>query len=151
MTMIHDLEVARLDVNATEYGSLVECQRTDWDVVHPDPEMATAETVFPDTVRAWQRHPESQVDHLTVPRGQIELAVYDDREDSPTSGETDSFVIGEKSPALVRIPVGVWHGYEVLGPEPALVLNFPSELYDYYEPDKETLPADTDEIPHEWD
>lgn len=163
--MIHDLDIHSLDVNTTTDGTLVELHRQDWDIIQTgreaddttatpeqeSPQMTTAETLFPDTIKAWQRHLEGQVDHLTVPQGQVELAVSDDRPDSPSEGETQSFVLGEQHQLLVRIPKGVWHGIRVLGPNPALVLNFPSELYDYYDPDIERLPADTDEIPFEWE
>ena len=165
--MIHDLDIHSLDVNPTATGELVELYRDDWDVfdraadgtdadaVESDqaastPRMATMETAFPGTVDAWQRHPEGQVDHLTVPRGQIELGVYDDREDSPTQGETSSIVMSERDPILVRVPAGVWHGYQVLGSEPATILNFPDQLYEYYDPDLERLPADSDAVPYNW-
>jgi dTDP-4-dehydrorhamnose 3,5-epimerase len=151
--MISDLAIRTLSPNARPNGALVELFRTDWDVIEGDasPEMAYSQTLFPGEIDAWQRHPEGKVDHFTAPRGQLLLAVHDDRPESPTEGETNSFVIGERNPALVRIPKGVWHGYQALGTEPAMVLDFPSEPYDYYDPDRETKPADTDDIPFEWE
>jgi dTDP-4-dehydrorhamnose 3,5-epimerase len=168
--MIHDLDIQPLDVNPTATGELVELYRDDWDLFDPAadaadadttadaeedeataaPRMATMETAFPGTVDAWQRHPEGQVDHLTVPRGQIELGVYDDREGSPTRGETASVVLSDRNQILVRVPAGVWHGYQVLGDEPAMILNFPSRLYEYYDPDLETMAADSETIPFDW-
>ena len=62
--MIHDLDVHVLDVNATEHGRLVELHREDWDIVQSgeeaeetstddqSPKMTTAETLFPDTIKA---------------------------------------------------------------------------------------------------
>lgn len=167
--MIHDIEVTSLDVHATPTGTLVELQRNDWDMFqgadNPDsdaatettekpdaiPKMVYAETAVPGTTTDWQRHPDGQVDHLTVPQGQVELAAYDDRPDSESRGETHTVVLGEQEQLLVQIPTGVWHGYRVIGSEAALVLNLPSALYDYYRPDRETVPVESNEIPFEWD
>jgi dTDP-4-dehydrorhamnose 3,5-epimerase len=44
----------------------------------------------------------------------------------------------------------VWHGLQNLAPIDALVINFPSNAYDYEDPDHYRLPLDTDAIPYEW-
>ena len=44
----------------------------------------------------------------------------------------------------------MWHGLQNLGDTDALVLNFPSEAYNYADPDHYRLPADTTEIPYTW-
>jgi dTDP-4-dehydrorhamnose 3,5-epimerase len=50
----------------------------------------------------------------------------------------------------VVIPIGVWHGLQNLGTSDALVLNLPSQAYNYKDPDHWRLPYDTDEIPYRW-
>jgi dTDP-4-dehydrorhamnose 3,5-epimerase len=79
------------------------------------------------------------------------VGVYDDREDSSTQGELDTFVIGEHNQKMIRIPGDCWHGFKAIGDEPAFLINFPTNLYDYEDPDEERLPYDTDEIPLDWD
>jgi dTDP-4-dehydrorhamnose 3,5-epimerase len=148
--MIDGVDVRDLEVNADERGHLVEVFREDWDVYDPAPAMSYYSVTYPGVVRAWHRHARGQVDHFACPRGRIRVGVYDDREGSPTAGEVDTFVLGEHSQRVVRIPGACWHGFEALGDEPALLLNFPTKLYDYGDPDEERLPHDTDEIPLDW-
>ena len=49
------------------------------------------------------------------------------------------------------IPPNVWHAYKVLGTHPATIRNFPFTLYNYYDPDVEYLPPDTEEIQQVWE
>lgn len=149
--MIHDVAVRDLQVNADERGHLVEVFREDWPEYDPEPAMSYYSLSYPGVIRAWHRHTRGQIDHFVCPSGRIKVAVYDDREGSPTQGELDTFVIGEHNQRLVRIPGDCWHGFKALGTDPAILLNFPTELYDYEDPDEERLPHDTDDIPYDWD
>jgi dTDP-4-dehydrorhamnose 3,5-epimerase len=149
--MIHDVAVRDLAVNADERGHLVELFRDDWELFDPRPAMSYYSMSYPGVVRAWHRHERGQVDYFVCPKGRIRVGVYDDREGSPTRGEVGNFVIGEHDQKVVRVPGDCWHGFEVLGDERALLVNYPTELYDYDDPDELRLPADTDEIPFEWD
>ncbi|QLH77282.1 dTDP-4-dehydrorhamnose 3,5-epimerase family protein [Halosimplex rubrum] len=149
--MIDGVAVRDLQVNADERGHLVECFREDWPEFDPEPSMSYHSTSYPGVVRAWHRHVRGQVDHFVCPSGRIKVGVYDDREGSPTRGDLDTFVVGEHDQRLVRIPGECWHGFKVVGDERALLLNMPTNLYDYDDPDEQRLPPDTDEIPLDWD
>ena len=72
------------------------------------------------------------------------------REDSPTHGETNEFVIGWQRQRLVIIPPGVYHGFTAVGTEPACIVNIPTELYDYDDPDEYRLPFDDPAIGYDW-
>lgn len=148
--MIEGVETKELQVNADERGHLVEVFRDDWDLYDPDPAMSYYSMTYPDIVRAWHRHLEGQTDHFVCPKGRIKIGIYDDRTDSPTQGELNTFVVGEHNQVAVRIPGACWHGFKAIGDEPAFLLNFPTNLYDYEEPDEERLPHDTDRIPFDW-
>lgn len=148
--MIEGVETRELQVNADERGHLVEVFREDWDLYDPEPAMSYYSMTYPGIVRAWHRHMEGQVDHFICPKGRIKIGIYDDREDSPTQGELNTFVVGEHNQVAVRIPGDCWHGFKAIGDEPAFLLNFPSKLYDYEEPDEERIPHDSDEIPFDW-
>jgi dTDP-4-dehydrorhamnose 3,5-epimerase len=149
--VIHDTETRALRVNADERGHLVETFRSDWDEFDPDPAMSYYSLTYPGVIRAWHRHTRGQIDYFVCPKGRIKIAVYDDRDDSPTQGELDTFVTGERSPQLIRVPGDCWHGFKSLGDEPALMMNFPTNLYDYEDPDEQRLPYDTNEIPFDWE
>jgi dTDP-4-dehydrorhamnose 3,5-epimerase len=149
--IIKDVELRDLQVNADERGHLVETFREDWDMCDPKPEMSYYSLSYPGVVRAWHRHVRGQVDHFVCPKGRIKVGIYDERNDSPTEGELDTFVIGEHNQQAIRIPGDCWHGFKVVGNEQAMLLNFPTQLYDYEDPDEERIPYDTDRIPLDWD
>ena len=149
--MIDGVEVRELRVNVDERGHLVEMFRDDWDLYDPAPEMSYFSLTYPGIVRAWHRHTEGQIDHFVCPKGRIKVGIYDERQGSPTNGELNTFVIGEDAQKVVRIPGDCWHGFKAISDEPALLVNFPTELYDYENPDEERLPYDTDRIPLDWD
>jgi len=149
--MIHDVEVRDLQVNADERGHLVEIFREDWPEYDPEPAMSYYSLSYPGIIRAWHKHHRGQVDHFVCPSGRIKVGIYDDRENSPTEGELDTYVIGEHNQQVVRVPGDCWHGFKVVGDEKAILINFPTELYDYDDPDEERLDPHTDKIPYEWE
>jgi len=149
--MIHDVAVRDLQVNADERGHLVEIFREDWDEYDPKPAMSYYSLSDPGVIRAWHRHRRGKIDYFTCPKGRIKVGIYDDREESPTHGEVNQFVIGEHNQRVIRIPGKCWHGFRVVGSEQAMLINFPTNLYDYDDPDEERLSPDTDKIPMDWD
>ena len=149
--MIHDANVRDLQVNVDERGYLTEIYRSDWDFFDPEPAMSYYSVSHPGIVRAWHRHTRGQVDYFICPSGHVKVGIYDERDESPTNGELNTFIIGEKSQKVVRVPGDCWHGFKVVGDEPALLVNLPTNLYDYDNPDEERLPYDTDRIPLDWD
>jgi len=148
--MIEGVETRSLQVNADERGHLVEMFREDWDLYDPDPAMSYYSMTYPGVVRAWHRHTRGQIDHFICPKGRIMVGVYDDRAGSVTQGELNTFVIGEHHQQAIRIPGACWHGFKPVGDNPAFLVNFPTNLYDYENPDEERLPYDTDRIPLNW-
>lgn len=149
--MIHGVETRDLQVNADERGHLVELYREDWELYDPDPAMSYYSLSYPGVIRAWHRHTRGQIDHFVCPKGRIKVGIYDDRDESPTQGDLNTFVIGEHNQKVIRIPGACWHGFKVVGEESALLVNFPTKLYDYDDPDEKRLPYDTDEIPLDWE
>ena len=151
MANIHDVECHDLQVNADERGHLVETFRSDWETYEPKPKMSYYSLSYPGVIRAWHRHTRGQVDYFVCPSGRIKIGIYDDRNDSATQGESDTFVIGEHNQKAIRIPGSCWHGFKVIGDEQAILINSPTKLYNYDDPDEERLPPHTDKIPIDWD
>ena len=52
-------------------------------------------------------------------------------------------------PELVLYP-GVYHGFTPVGTEPAMIINAPTELYNYEAPDEFRLPFDDASIGYDW-
>ena len=72
--------------------------------------------------------------NYAVVSGSIKLALYDERSESATCGESQEFFVGESNYSLITIPPGVWNGFKGIGGTPAIVANCA------------TLPHDPDEI-----
>ena len=146
--MIEGVEIKQLTKHADERGSLMELLRCD-DAIFRKFGQAYVSLNYPGVVRGWHYH-KKQDDHLAVVKGMAKVALYDAREGSPTRGQVDEFFLGEQNNILLKIPVGVMHGYKTVGAEPSLLINFPSEAYDPQQPDEYRLPWDTDQIPYDW-
>ena len=151
--MIDGVELKQLKTNVDERGSLMEVWREDWEFYEGEdtPTMSYISNTYPGIVRAWHRHTRGQIDHVVVPHGKIKVGIYDDRKESPTRGEVDTYILGEGAMNLIRIPGSCWHGFKTIGDARSTLLNFPTNLYDYEDPDEERLPYDTNEIPLDWD
>ncbi len=147
--MIQGVEVKQLTRNADERGFLMEIIRKD-DPIFTKFGQCYVSMNYPGVVRAWHYH-EKQDDFFVVVKGMIKVGLYDMREGSPTRGEVSEYYLGDNNNIVLKIPVGVAHGYKTVGVEPSLLVNFPSEMYDREEPDEHRLPWDTDQIPFDWD
>lgn len=147
--MIEGVEIKRLTKHADERGFLMELLRSD-DPIFTKFGQCYVALNYPGVVRAWHYH-KRQDDFFVVVKGMIKVGLYDMREGSPTRGEVNEFFLGENNNILLKIPVGVAHGYKTIGVEPSLLLNFPSEVYNPEEPDEYRLPWNTDQIPYNWD
>ena len=104
-------------------------------------------TLRPGKVKGWGMHKLHQ-DRYFVIEGDMEVVMYDAREDSPTRGLVASVVLSGRHRRLMNIPTGVWHANVNIGHTEVLVVNFPTEPYDHEQPDKYRLPLDTDLIPY---
>ena len=79
----------------------------------------------------------------------VKLVLVDTRPDSPTNGAINEFFIGTQNPMLVQVPHLVYHGWKCISPDVAIVINVPTEPYNYTEPDEYRLePHDT--LPYDW-
>jgi dTDP-4-dehydrorhamnose 3,5-epimerase len=147
--MIQGVEIKQLARHADERGFLMELLRSD-DPVFTKFGQCYVSMNYPGVIRAWHWH-KKQDDFFVVVKGMIKVGLYDLREGSPTQGETAELYLGDNNSIMVKIPIGVVHGYKTVGTEPSLLINFPSELYNPQEPDEYRLPWDTDQIPFDWD
>ena len=147
--MIQGVEIKQLARHADERGFLMELLRSD-DSIFTSFGQCYVSMNYPGVIRAWHWH-KKQDDFFVVVKGMIKVGLYDQREKSPTQGEAAAFYLGDNNNIMLKIPVGVVHGYKTVGTEPSLLINFPSQLYNPQEPDEYRLPWNTDQIPFDWD
>jgi len=146
--MIAGVKTKKLRVIPDERGRLMEMLRADDDLFIRFGQIYMT-TAYPGVVKAWHYH-KKQVDHFVCVKGMMKVVLYDGRPESPTHREINEFFIGEHNPLLLQIPALVFHGFKCIGAEEAIVINCPTELYDYKEPDEYRLPAQGTEIPYDW-
>jgi dTDP-4-dehydrorhamnose 3,5-epimerase len=107
-------------------------------------------TTYPGVVKAWHLH-KKQDDFIACIKGMLKLVLYDDREGSPTQGEVNEFFIGDFNPALVKVPMGVYHGWKCVSQDEAIVVNTPTEPYDRQAPDEYRVAPHVNNIPYTWE
>jgi dTDP-4-dehydrorhamnose 3,5-epimerase len=146
--VIEGVKVKHLRVLPDERGRLMEILRRD-DECFTQFGQAYITTVYPGVVKAWHYH-KVQHDNFAVVAGMVQIVIYDARDDSPTQGEVNIFHVGIHNPMLIHVPPFVYHGFKNVGTEEAIVLNLPTEVYNYSVPDEYRLDPHSKDIPHDW-
>jgi dTDP-4-dehydrorhamnose 3,5-epimerase len=139
----------RLSVIPDERGRLMEILRSDDDGFKKFGQVYMT-TTYPGVVKAWHLH-KVQDDNFCCVRGMVKLVLYDGRDESPTKGTVTEYFIGEHNPLLVRVPAGVHHGWKSISEEESIVVNLPTEPYNYEAPDEYRVAWDSPEVPYTWD
>jgi dTDP-4-dehydrorhamnose 3,5-epimerase len=127
--MIAGVKVKVLKLIPDERGFVMEILRND-DELFRQFGQCYLTAAYPGVVKAWHYH-KLQTDHFCVVSGMAKVVLFDGRKDSPTQGRIDEFFIGERNRLLISIPPGVYHGYKNIGTAECLLLNIPTELYNY--------------------
>ena len=146
--LIDGVHTKKLTVHADERGRLMEMLRSD-DGFFLKFGQVYVTTAYPGVVKAWHYH-RKQTDHFVCVHGMMKVVLYDAREGSPTKGLVNEFFLGTHNPILVQIPAGVYHGFKCISDHEAIVINTPTELYNYGEPDEFRVPAHNPDIPYDW-
>lgn len=139
--LIKDVVAYPLKVNSDERGILVESLKKNWDQVYDSRLRPFAQCYYsitrPGTARdvdRWHYHPTAQEDRFVVIKGDIIVALFDLRQESKTYGTLNLFAMGESQgddgQYLLLIPVNVLHCFKNTGNKEAILLNFPTKLYD---------------------
>ncbi len=140
---VHDVILRPTRPVAHEDGHVTEVARASWDVIGEPIVQIHTTTTFPGRHRAWGLHRRS-TDRLFVVSGLVKLAVFDGRVDSPTFRCVTEVILSEKNPGLLIIPPDLYHGWKNIGVTEAVVINMPTVMYNYDEPDALDLPWDSE-------
>jgi dTDP-4-dehydrorhamnose 3,5-epimerase len=132
-----------------DHGVITEIFRPEWDPTGAPVVHIYQSRLFPGALGAWSCHARS-TDRLFVNQGHLKIVLFDGREGSTTKGQLMELHAGDVRPSLIVVPPGIWHGLQNLGHVDALVLNCPTEAYNYKDPDHYRLPHDSAEIPYVW-
>jgi dTDP-4-dehydrorhamnose 3,5-epimerase len=145
---IDGVRIKLLRLLPDDRGWLMEILRSDWEEYDRFGQVYVT-AVYPGVVKAWHYH-KVQTDHFSCISGMAKVVLYDGRKDSLTHGQINEFYIGELNPLLIKIPPLVHHGFRAVSDKVVLIVNVPTHLYNYKEPDEFRLPYDAKEIGYDW-
>ena len=149
MELIEGVKIKVLKFIPDERGRLMEILRSDDEIFEKFGQVYIT-TAYPGVIKAWHSH-RFQDDNLTCIKGMAKIVLCDLRKGSTTYKKINEFFAGEYNPVLIHIPRLVWHGFKCIGEEECIVLNIPTNVYNYENPDELRLPFNTEEIPYNWE
>jgi dTDP-4-dehydrorhamnose 3,5-epimerase len=131
--MLPGISIKSLRRFPDERGFFTEIYRSDWKTLLSDDSIVQANLSItnPQIVRAWHRHERDQVDYFVVIKGALKICAFDD-----VTCELNEIISTGENIQAVRIPGHYWHGFKVVSPEPALLVYFVNNLYQYNNPDE---------------
>lgn len=138
---IHDVQQIRLAVHEDDRGYLFE-------VVHgSDPFIPQFGQVYvvgdriEKIIRAFHKHQDLH-DWFCIVKGSAKFVLVDDRPDSPTCKEFDILVGSDRSPSVIVVPPGIYHGWMSLEPD-TIMVSTASHEYNREKPDEFRVPPDS--------
>ena len=132
LEMIEGVEVKKLKVLTNDQGYLFETLRNDDAFYNKEFGQALIFEVYPGVIKGYHLH-EKHDEYITCVKGNIKYVVVKEYPDG--TKKVNKFIIGERNPALIKIPRGLWRGYMPLGNQPAMVLDIMSKPYNPKDPD----------------
>lgn len=137
---IHDVQQIRLTVHEDDRGYLYEIVHATDSFVSQFGQVYLVGDRIERIVRAFHKH-DALHDWFCIVKGAAKFVLVDDRHDSPTHEQVDMFVGSERSPSLIVVPPGVYHGWMSLEPDTILV-STASHVYNKESPDEVRVPSD---------
>ncbi|WP_216635909.1 dTDP-4-dehydrorhamnose 3,5-epimerase family protein [Bdellovibrio bacteriovorus] len=83
---------------------------------------------------------------LIVISGEVRFVIYDDRQDSASSGEFFEVTLSQKNYARLVVSPGLWLAFQGIGIESNILLNIANIEHD----PSEAVNAPIEEISYEW-
>jgi dTDP-4-dehydrorhamnose 3,5-epimerase len=148
MGKIHDVVIKKLVTHSDDRGYFREVLRDDDGLLRRFGQTSVTKT-YPGVIKAFHWH-KNQDDVWYVADGMVRIVLYDIRPDSPTYRQTQVIYAGEDNPVVILIPVGVAHGYQVLGSKPAVLFYHVTQSYNPADPDEERISWDDPQIGFDW-
>lgn len=104
-------------------------------------------TIYKNVVKGWHLHGEMTLNYACV-HGRIKLVLFDERDGSPTRGESMEVFLGPDNHSLVVIPPEVWNGFKGMSDPFSIVANCCTHPHDPSR-SKRLDPFDN-HIPYDW-
>ena len=147
--LIEGVQVKPLKVIPDDRGWLMEILRAD-DALFERFGQVYVTTAKPGVVKAWHYH-KLQADHWVCLIGKARVGLYDPRPGSATRGQFNEFIMTPEEPFLIKIPIGVYHGFKGMAPDvQTMIMNIPTVPYNYSTPDEYRADPCDPSIPFDW-
>lgn len=139
--MIDGVKLVPLVAHADDRGYLIEILRATDDHFTKFGQVYLVGNMARGTIRAFHKH-EVLWDWFFISHGSAKFALRDDRTNSPTYGQMDTYTITERNPSLLVVPPGVFHGWMSLEDDTQMI-STASEVYNRQKPDEVRVPPDS--------
>lgn len=146
--LIEGVKIKKLKPIPDERGRLMEILRNDDELFIKFGQVYIT-TAYPGVIKAWHYH-KKQTDNFTVLKGTAKVVLFDNRNGSPTKGMVNEFLVGMHNPLLIQIPKMVYHGFKCVSEEEVVILNIPTDTYNYEAPDEYRIDPHKNNIPYDW-
>ena len=120
-TEINGVKITPLKIISDNRGSVMHMLRSDSQVFEKFGEIYFSTIKF-NSIKAWHLHKEATLNYACI-KGKVKLALYDARENSPTSGKYQEIVLSPLNYFLITIPSNIWNGFKGLDKEDSMIAN----------------------------
>lgn len=138
-TKIDELEIVPLQIHFDDRGYLFEIIHN-YDMPKFGQVYIVGDPVR-GTVRAFHKH-EVLWDYFCIIKGSAKFIFVDDRNENQTYQKQETVILSEKSPEMIIVPPGVYHGWMSLEDE-TIMVSTASEVYNKENPDEIRISPDS--------
>ena len=125
----------------TRSGATIETFRTDGPFAGFDVKQVNYCPLRANHTSDWHMH-RRQNDVVVAVEGEVVVGLYDDRDASPTCGNSMVLRVSPRRMAAVLIPCGIWHALKNEGPSEGAYIVFTDQMYIHADPDDWRLKRD---------
>jgi dTDP-4-dehydrorhamnose 3,5-epimerase len=145
--IINGVKIKKLIRNKDDRGYFEELIRVSDDFFSEGFGQLSHSFMHRNVIKAWHVH-KTQIDWWYVTSGNLHVALYDNRKESPTYGKINTVELGENGlNVILKIPSGVAHGCKVTT-EKSELFYVTSNTYNTKEEGR--IPHDDSEIGYDW-
>jgi len=139
--MIQGVQQVPLEAHVDDRGYLIEIIRATDPYLPKFGQVYMVGNFARGTIRAFHKH-RDMWDYFFISHGSAKFVLVDDRPESPTCQEMNTFVVSALNPSLILVPPGVYHGWMSLEDDTQMI-STASEVYNRQKPDEVRIPPDS--------
>ena len=139
--MIQGVQQVPLVAHVDDRGYLIEIVRANDPHMHKFGQVYIVGDPVRGAVRAFHKHRDLW-DYFFISHGSAKFVLVDDRPESPTYKQMDTFVTSGRNPSLIVVPPGVFHGWMSLEDDTQMI-STATEVYNREKPDEVRVPPDS--------